>query len=76
MSVLKLLLVMVSVGLVAVELLLDMFAGKTRLTPPTRNRRLNLGMSKGRSPKSTDVALPEAPEFCESNLIFQFRFAT
>lgn len=44
--------------------LLDMFAGSTRLTPPTRNRRRSFGMSKGRSPKSTDVALPEAPVFC------------
>jgi hypothetical protein len=43
--------------------LLDMFVGKIKLTPPTRNRLRNFGMSNGSSPRSTDVALPDAPEF-------------
>lgn len=43
--------------------LIDMFAGRTRFIPPAlagRIRRFSLGISKGRSPKSTDVALPDA----------------
>lgn len=65
MSVLTLLLLLLLMirALFVVELL-DMFAGRIRLTPPTRIRRLSFGMSNGSSPKSTDVALPDAPEFC------------
>lgn len=43
--------------------LFDMWGGILRLTPPTRSRRRSFGMSNGRSPRSTDVALPDAPEF-------------
>lgn len=63
MSVLMLLLLMMRAGLVVALLLLDMCAGSVRLTPPTRIRRLSFGMSNGRSPRSTEVALPDAPEF-------------
>lgn len=64
MSVLKLLMLLLMItSLFVVAELLDMFGGKTRFTPPTRTLRLSLGMSNGRSPKSTDVALPDAPEF-------------
>ena len=59
---LLLLLLMVSVLLVME--LLDMFVGKVKFTPPTRKRRRSLGISNGRSPKSTDVALPEAQPVC------------
>lgn len=60
MSVLKLMLLLLLIFkvLLVVTLLLKL-AGRIRLTPPTRNRRLNLGISKGSSPKSTEVALPE-----------------
>lgn len=64
MSVLKLLMLLLMItSLFAVAELLDMFGGKTRFTPPTRTLRRSLGISNGRSPKSTDVALPDAPEF-------------
>ena len=62
-----LLLLMVSVLLVME--LVDMFVGKVKFTPPTRKRRRSLGISNGRSPKSTDVALPEAQPVCNKVLI-------
>lgn len=65
-----LLLLMVSVLLVME--LLDMFVGKVKFTPPTRKRRLSLGISNGRSPKSTDVALPEAQPVCNTELINKY----
>jgi hypothetical protein len=40
-----------------------MFAGIARFIPPPlagRILRFNFGISNGRSPKSTDVALPDA----------------
>lgn len=64
MSVLKLMLLLLIVTAVVVaDVLQDMFEGSVRFGPPTRIRRLSLGMSKGRSPKSTEVALPDPPEF-------------
>lgn len=62
-----LLLLVLMVSVLLVMELLDMFVGNVKFTPPTRKRRRSLGISNGRSPKSTDVALPEAQPVCNQN---------